>query len=252
VYTLGLWVSRSAVAPDVATWYTGPADAGSQFSWAGYWYAFVSIPLFQFVLLRWYLRLVLWFRLLWHISRLDLHLTAEHPDGAGGIGFLGRSAYAFSPILLAQGVVVAGMIATRILYEGKTLPAFTMEAVSWIVMMVLFVLGPLIMFTPQLERARRKGQAEYGSLASEYVFAFEEKWLRRGSGRLGGLLGSSDIQSLADLANSHAVVGRMRLVPFGTADIIALVVAGGAPLLPLALTMFSAEELVHRLLKLLL
>jgi hypothetical protein len=250
VYTLGLWVSRSAVAPDVATWYTGPADAGSQFSWAGYWYAFVSIPLFQFVLLRWYLRLLIWFRLLWHISRLDLHLTAEHPDGAGGIGFLGRSAYAFSPILFAQGAVVAGMIATRILYEGKTLPAFTMEAVSWIVMMVLFVLGPLVMFTPQLERARRKGQAEYGSLASEYVFAFEEKWLRRGSGRLGGLLGSSDIQSLADLANSHGVVGRMRLVPFGTTDIFTLVLATAAPLLPLALTMFSAEELLHRLLTL--
>jgi hypothetical protein len=252
VYTLGLWVSRSAVAPDAATWYTGPPDAGVQFSWAGYWYAFVSIPLFQFVLLRWYLRLVLWFRLLWHISRLDLHLTAEHPDGAGGIGFLGRSAYAFSPILFAQGAVVAGMIATRILYEGKTLPAFTMEAVSWIGMMVLFVLGPLVMFTPQLERARRKGQAEYGSLASEYIFAFEEKWLRRGSGRLGGVLGSSDIQSLADLGTSHAVVGAMRLVPFGTADIIALVLAAGAPLLPLALTMFSAEELLRRLLKLLL
>jgi len=56
---------------------------------AGYWLAFVSIPLFQFILFRWYMRLVLWFRLLWQISRLNLHLTAAHPDREGGIGFLG-------------------------------------------------------------------------------------------------------------------------------------------------------------------
>jgi hypothetical protein len=42
----------------------------------------------------------------------------------------------------------------------------------------------------------------------------------------------------------------MRLVPFGKADIIELVVAAATPLLPLALTMFSAEELVGRLFRL--
>ena len=45
---------------------------------AGYWYAFVSIPFFQFILLRWYMRLGVWFRLLWQVSRLNLHLSAAY------------------------------------------------------------------------------------------------------------------------------------------------------------------------------
>ena len=250
VYTLGLWLWWGAIASDAATWYARPEGAGFTFSWAGYWYAFVSIPIFQFILCRWYLRLVLWFRLLWSISRLDLQLSASHPDGAGGIGFLGRTAFAFSPIVFAQGVLLAGVIATRILYQGQTLPAFQLEVISWIGVMVLFILGPLGMFAPHLERTKRKNGAAFGTLASEYICQFDEKWLRRGPRGMRGLLGSGDIQSLADLGASHQVVSAMRVVPFGRADITEVVVAAATPLIPLALTMFSVEELIERLFKL--
>jgi len=247
VYTLGLWLWWGAIASDAATWYAWPEGAGFRFSWAGYWYAFVSIPMFQFILCRWYLRLLLWFRLLWRISRLDLHLTASHPDRAGGIGFLGNSAYAFSPVLFAQGVLLAGVIATRIFYQGQTLPAFELEMVSWIGATVLLILGPLGMFTPLLERTKRKDRGAFGTLASEYVCQFDEKWLRRGPRGTRALLGSSDIQSLADLGTSYDVVSGMRLVPFGKADVTQLIIAAATPLLPLALTMFSVEELLRRL-----
>jgi len=251
VYTLGLWIWRSQIALGEATWYALPDEAHLHLTPAGYWYAFVSIPIFQFILLRWYVRLVLWFRLLWHISRLNLHLTAAHPDRAGGIGFLGNSAYAFGPILFAQGTLLAGVIASRVLYEGQSLLSFKMEAAGLIGAMVLVVLGPLVMFTPQLDRARRKGSAEYGLLANRYVFGFEEKWIRGGAPETGELLGTGDIQSLADLGNSYAVVREMRYVPFGLKDIAQLAAATAAPLLPLTLTMFSLEELLARLFKVL-
>jgi len=250
VYTLGFWLWRNAIASGASTWYARPDGTRLHFTGAGYWYGFVSIPFFQFILLRWYLRLVLWFRLLWNISRLDLHLTAAHPDGAGGIGFLGHSAYAFSPVLFAQGVLLAGVIATRILYEGQTLPAFEMEVLSAIGAMVLFILGPLVIFAPHLDRAWRRGVAEYGCLANAYIFRFEEKWMRGGPHKTAALLGSADIQALADLATSHQVVSSMRLVPFGKRDVFGLIAAAAAPLLPLTLTMFSAEELIGRLFKL--
>ena len=252
VYTLGLWIWRSQIALGQATWYALPGEAHMHLTLAGYWYAFVSIPIFQFILLRWYMRLALWFRLLWHISRLNLHLTAAHPDRAGGIGFLGKSAYAFGAILFDQGTLLAGVIANRVLYEGQSLLSFKMEAAGLIGALVLVVLGPLVMFTPQLDRARRKGSAEYGLLANRYVFGFEEKWIRGGVPETGELLGTGDIQSLADLGNSCAVVGEMRIVPFGLQDIVRLAATTAAPLLPLALTMFSFEELLTRLFKILL
>ena len=63
------------------------------------------------------------------------------------------------------------------------------------------------------------------------------------------LLGSGDIQSLADLGNSYSAVREMRIVPFGLEDITRLAAATAAPLLPLGLTIFSLEELIVRLVK---
>jgi hypothetical protein len=160
VYTLGLWIWRIQIALGSATWYAMPDATHQHLTRAGYWYALVSIPIFQFILLRWYMRLVLWFWLLWKFSRLNLHLTAAHPDRAGGIGFLGKNSYAFAPILFAQGATLAGLIASRVLYEGRNLLSFKMEAAGLVGLFVLFILGPLVMFTPQLDRAKRKGSTE--------------------------------------------------------------------------------------------
>jgi hypothetical protein len=63
------------------------------------------------------------------------------------------------------------------------------------------------------------------------------------------LLGAADIQSLADLGNSYAVIGEMRAVPFGLQDMTRLAATTAAPLVPLGLTIFSLEELVLRLIK---
>jgi hypothetical protein len=251
VYTLGLWVWRSQVALGSATWYAMSDATHLRLTWAGYWYAFVSIPIFQFILLRWYMRLVVWFRFLWQVSRLNLHLTAAHPDRAGGIGFLGKTSYAFVPILFAQGALLAGLIASRVLYEGRSLLSFKMEAAGFIGFFVLCILGPLVMFSPRMERTKRQSQAEYGLLANQYVFGFEKKWIRGGSPDVGELLGTGDIQSLADLGNSYSMVREMRIVPFALEDITLLVAATAAPLLPVTLTIFSLEELLIRLVKIL-
>ena len=251
VYTVGLWIWRNQIALGAATWYAVPDATHMHLTLAGYWYVFVSIPLFQFILLRWYMRLVLWFRLLWQISRLNLHLSAAHPDRAGGIGFLGSSSYAFGPILFAQGTLLAGLIASRVIYEGHSLLSFKTEAAGFVGFFVLCILGPLLMFTPRLERAQRKGSAEYGLLGNRYVFAFEEKWIRGDVPETSELLGTGDLQSLADLGNSYSVVHEMRIVPFGLHDITRLAGATAAPLLPLMLTILSPQELLARLFKVL-
>ena len=252
IYTVGLWLWRNQLAVVLPTWYATPDSGHLNFTLAGYWYFFVSIPLFQFILARWYLRLVIWFRFLWQVSRLNLHLSAAHPDRSGGIGFLGNTSYAFGPILFAQGCVLSGLIASRVLYEGHNLLEYKMEAAGAIAFAVLFVLGPLVMFTPALERAKRRGSNEYGLLAAQYIDGFEEKWIRRGAQDTAELLGTGDIQSLADLGNSFGVIHEMKFVPFGVTDIIRLAATTAAPLLPLTLTLFSMDELLTRLIKVIL
>jgi transposase len=78
----------------------------------------------------------------------------------------GKSSYAFSPILFAQGALLSGVIASRVLYGDQSLLSFKMEAVGFIVLFLVLILAPLTVFTPQMARAKRKGLAEYGLLAT--------------------------------------------------------------------------------------
>jgi hypothetical protein len=250
VYTLGLWLWNSRVGLNTSTWY---ANSGTRWNLtpAGYWYVFVSIPVVQFILLRWYLRLFIWFRFLWQVSRMDLHLIPTHPDRCAGLAFLGKSSYTFGPVLFAQGSMLAGLLASRVLYRGDSLMSFKLQVAGFIGFFVLAILGPLLMFTPKMAQARRKGLADYGLLAQRYVEDFEGKWVLRDSYTSEELLGAADIQSLADLGNSYGLVRDMRPVPFGLDDAGRLAAATAAPLVPLLLTIFSPEELLMRIIKVL-
>jgi len=248
VYTVGHWVWQNEVALGAATWYAVPDGTSVHLTLAGYWYGFVSIPIFQFILFRWYLRLVIWFQLLWRVSRLNLHLLPTHPDRAGGIGFVGGGSYAFAPILFAQGALTAGLIASRIFYQGQSLLSFKVTIIAVAIFFILVILGPLTMFTPHLFRTKRAGLSAYGTLATVYVDDFDQKWIRKGT-NAEEILGTADIQSLADLGNSYAVVREMRLVPFALGDVVLLVGAVALPILPLVLTIMPLEELVTRLIK---
>ncbi len=249
VYTLGLWIWRSQTALETTTWYARPGGGHLNLTPAGYWYVLVSLPIFQFILLRWYLRIFLWFGFLARVARLDLHLVPTHPDRAGGLGFLGQSTYAYGPILLAQGALLSGQIAGRIFQQGANLLDFKVQIVGFIAVFLAFILGPLAVFTPHLARARRRGLSEYGTLASRYVQGFDEKWIRGGASKDDEFLGTGDIQSLADLGNSFAVIQEMRVVPFGVRDATRLAAVTAVPLAPLVLTIFSLDDLVTQLLK---
>jgi hypothetical protein len=244
VYMVGLLVWNSRTELGLVTWYALPGSRWN-LTLAGYWYVFVSLPLFQFILLRWYMRLLIWFRFLWQVNQIELNLIPTHPDRCGGLSFLGKSSYAFAPILFAQGAILAGVVAARVFYRGETLHTFKFQIAGFIVFFVITILAPLLMFTPRMARTRGKGLADYGLLAQRYVERFDQKWVG-GSPPPAELLGTGDIQSLADLENSYQVIREMHIVPFGLQDISRLAIATAAPLSPLLLTIFSFEELMIR------
>ena len=248
VFTVGSWIWRHQIALDVASWYASSGGGQMHLTMAGYWFAFVSVPVFQFILLRWYMRILIWFWFLLRVSRLTLHLLPAHPDRAGGLGFVGKSSLAFTPLLFAQGALLAGQIASRIFYNGQTLLAYKMTIVGFVLFFVVAVLAPLFLFTPQLLRAKREGLAEYGAFASSYVMDFDQKWLRS---KINDeqVLGTADIQSLADLGNSFAVVREMRPIPFSTDDVVRLLIATVAPMVPLLLTIMPLDELLTQVVK---
>jgi len=249
VYVVGVTIVwRQYMALPAATWYGTPAAGGSSLTLAGMWYGYVSLPIFQFLLCRWYFRIFIWARLLWQVSRIDLQLVPTHPDRIGGLGFLAATSHAFVPLLMAHGALLAGNLANQIFHAGASLTQFRLEILLLMIFMVFLVVGPLLVFAPQLAAARRTGLREYGTLAQRYVRDFDAKWVRGDSGADEPMLGSGDIQSLADLGNSFAVVQDMRVVAVTKRAMLQLALATVAPIVPLVLTLMPLEELLKKLL----
>jgi hypothetical protein len=247
IYSVGIQL-RKYVGVEASTW-AGVGDSGfANLSLAGWWQALVSLPIFQFLLIRWYFRMFIWARFLWQVSRIKLKLVPTHPDRVGGLGFIGNVVYAFTPLLVAEGVLLAGLIADRIFFDGAKLTQFTVEIIGTVGLLVFLVLCPLMVFAGQLVRAKRAGLQEYGVLAQRYTREFDTKWIRGDRDPAEPLVGSADIQSLADLGNSFEVIKTMRFTPFSKETVFQLGVVTLAPLAPLLLTMISLEELLKRLL----
>ena len=251
VYGVGvLLVWRRYAALDVSSWYGVTSNGRLHPSLAGWWLGLVSLPFFQFLFFRWYYRLFIWARFLWQVSRIQLDLFATHPDRVAGLGFLSGTSRAFMPLLLAQGALLAGMMADRIFYTGASVTQFKIDIVGVVAFAVLAVLAPLLVFSPQLARAKRTAKREYGVLAQRYVREFDNKWLRGGTPAAEKFMGSSDIQSLADLGNSYQMISETRWIPFDTRTVLQLAITTLVPVLPLTLTMIPLDQLLNRLLKL--
>jgi hypothetical protein len=253
VYAVGVpFVWRDQVALDVHSWFASAAGGRLQPTLAGWWLGLVSMPLLQFLALRWYFRVFIWWRFLWQVARTGLSLEPTHPDRTAGLLFLARSGRAYRLLLLALGTVLSGMIANRIFQEGATLVQFKVEIVGTVLLALFIVLGPLVVFYPQLRAVRRRGMMEYGALGQVYAREFNRKWLRGTLPTDEPLLGHADFQSLADLYNGYEVVRGVRLLPFTTKNVTSLAAFVLLPVAPLVLTMVSVEQLVDRMLKTLL
>ncbi len=160
--------------------------------------------------------------------------------------------FAFAPVLLAHTVVLSGTIGNQIWQEGAKLATFQLEIVTAILLLGLIVLLPLTFFSSQLIYAKRTAIREYGSVASSYVREFREKWIAGQNPEGERLLGTGDIQSLADLGNSFEVVRETGVVPFGKEDVLFLAAMLAAPLLLLLPMVLPLREIVDRILAMIL
>jgi len=234
------------------SWTSILQSTGGRVSWMNGWYLGFCLPLFRFLVLRWLWRLGLWWYFLWRLQRLKLRLIPTHSDGVAGLGYLEIVQGSFAPLVLAISAVYSAQFAEAI-FSGSM--AFeTLYSLVPLVMLataVLFV-GPLFLFSAKLRSCRQTGMMEYMGMAARYVNAFDRKWIRDDKESDDSLLGTADLQSLADLTNSLNVVRGMRLIPAGRRLIIALATYVIVPMLPLLLLRFPLDQLAERLFQMLI
>ena len=244
--------SSSATVVHVSTWRTNSIASSISHTWAGWWLLLVCVPLLQFLVLRWLWRLFLWFQFLNRVSKLDMHLFPTHPDESGGLGFVGEAQRFFGSLLFSYSVGAVGVLANMIVYDKVPVKNFGAAIATYVVVALLIILGPLVIFTGRLVKTKRRGLHQYGALATSYTGSFQRKWIGKENPDHEALLGTGDIQSLADLGNSYAFVEKMGLLPLDLRTVLHLIVASLLPMTPLLLTVMPLKDIVKLLFKALL
>jgi hypothetical protein len=235
---------RVQLSLDLSTWRVPWPGNVPHMTMAGWWYVVVSIPLFQFLLYRWAWRFCVWALFLKRTSKLRLRLNAAHADRMGGLAFVEYGQGAFALIVFAVAILLSAAALGKVVYEDANVSDLIRPLSLFVVVATVVPLLPALVFAPRLGRARWDGMMEIGALGTAYAEAFHQKWLK-GEGRPEqDLLGTGDIQSLADLGGAAEIVRGMRTVPVSVRGGVSLLVAAALPLAPLALLVYPAREIL--------
>jgi len=234
---------RKGVSTEVTSWEFVWRGGVTTLTPAGWWFAFVGIPVYQFLVLRWLWMLLVWTSYLWRVSRLNLRLIPAHPDQAGGLGFLGITQTWFAPFVLGLASVNASVLANQILYEGATLVSFMPQIILFVGVILLVFLGPLLIFSPKMIIAKRRGLLEYATLASSFVRAFDRRWLKGPEIGEEQLLGNADFSAHADLGATFTNLRGMKIAPIDLNTVLFFLGAALLPMLPLLLLAFTPEQI---------
>ena len=250
---VGAWclTAETFYGGGIATWRSTSqaASDGAVLSLTGLWYHFVAVPILQFIWYRWLWRLCAWGIFLWSVSRLNLNLVALHADQAGGLGFLGITHSSLGIFALALSCVLSAEAGFLIVFQKVGIATFQMPYVAIVVAGELFIFGPLLMFVPVLVSARQTWLHDYSLLVIRYNRAFHDKWVNGKNSEDQSLLGSSDIQSLADLGNAFAYVRGMKTMPFSRNELIRLAIVISLPCIPLFLLVMPIDKILQMVMK---
>lgn len=195
---------------DATPWLASGTAPDLHLTAAGRYAVLVSASIFQFLL-----GLALWKWLLWtffafKLSRHNLKLIPTHPDGHGGLGFLGLTASAFAPVAFAATAVIGATWREEILRHHAHLMDFKLPAIFLLVIVVLVAFAPLVFFAPRLSKLRRKAILDYGILAQIHSTEFHEKWILHRAGHESEFLQAPDSSALTDYGSSYEKIEQLQ------------------------------------------
>lgn len=202
------------------------------------WYALTDLPLFQFLLWRSVWRWIIWVRVLCGLAGVKLELVPTHPDRTAGIRFLRLPSVGYCAMLLfAISSVLCAEWGSRFTL-GATLASFKPLLLVFAAVAVIIAFGPLLLFAPQLWRARRKGLLEVGRVASRVG-----RLLRSSYRDPERLQESRVVQDLASIEQTYReTVKQLTFLLFDRYDLALLLLATLLPVVPVMLMHVPFED----------
>ncbi|MBX9689941.1 MAG: hypothetical protein K2X27_24740 [Candidatus Obscuribacterales bacterium] len=233
-----------------SSWYSDMSASGlSSMSSAGKWHTYVSQPLFRFLILDWIFEYLLWIYFLLRVACFPPRIEALHPDGVGGLGFVGVGQTQFGIAAFALSAAFCSVVADAIITTGATIQSFTNLGIAWVATLLVLFQGPLLVFTPILIRKKREAIFQYSNLSRYTCDAFSKKWIPAKVKHGTDLLESDDASAIADLSANFHTVQEMRTTIFWKQSITSFLVCSCLPAIPLVASVMPLNELLEKLLK---
>jgi hypothetical protein len=253
-FVLGLFSSGiiNTIQGSETSWkFVGPAQS-SNVSLAGKWAVFVSIPFFQFLLLQWIWRYLMWMLLLFRFANAPLKLLPTHADRAGGLGIIILAQRTFNTIFIACSIVISSQLLVFISRHSESLNTLRIEVIGFVIFCLILLILPLVFFATKLVRTKQLGLLHLSSLSVELSSTFEKEWLNEIPLEKRIEDQHVDPSMAYDYASMYDSLQQLRVIPITMRDIISMAIMLLAPFLPILLVYYSAAEVMQKLLGLLM
>jgi len=237
----------AALGSGTTSWMMHTENERQMLSGAGYWAIFISIPLFQFFLLRWLWRYIVWMLLLFRLSKSKLNLLPTHADGAGGLGVIMLAQRSFNLIFVAGSVVLSGQLIEQLIQNPNSYNSIRSIVIAYIVTCIVFILSPLLFFMGKLFKTKNDGLLRLSHLGASMSRKFESEWINDLSINRRMEQQKGDPSMLYDYSGIYGQLQKLRPVPITLGDIIGLALTLFAPFIPILFIHFSVGELLQKI-----
>lgn len=239
--------------PNMVTWHVTPI-APREFLWwtqthtytaAGLYATMVALPLQTYIWVRWVCKIWFWYWYLRRVSKFHLNLVASHPDKTGGIGFLSEVQAKFALVILAGGI--SGVVATvgykiAVEHAPVNLPPVWGLVVGFAIFAPILFLAPLLLFTKQLNRTKKRALAAFREKAMVNARRVEDKWLHTNYNEETEAGLRTELNQLNLLSGFFERIHGMRVVPFDLRSAGQLIGSALGPIIPLIPYFFEWPE----------
>lgn len=134
----------------------GWAISNTGLSMAGIWCVVFSNTVYWFLLARLIWKHLVWAGFLSGIGRCHLRLAVTHPDGHGGLGFVGFYPAGGALFTLAASSVAAASIGHVMQRQTVTPTLFTVVCAAWLAIVLAYYAFPLVGLSGKIARVKQK------------------------------------------------------------------------------------------------
>jgi hypothetical protein len=234
------------------SWITRIKEGKEVLSFAGIWADYISIPCFQFLLISWLWRYLIWVFFLFRISQLNLKLLPTHPDQAGGLGIILLAQNSFALFFVAISFTISGEFSEQLLKFPNSFLDIRNQSVGFIVLCLIMILIPMAFFVWKLINLKHEGLIKLSSAGATLSQKFEENYIEGIADQKVVPSINENPSTVYDYSSLFVTLENLRYIPLSIKDVIGIFVLVLLPYLPILIIHYSILELIDTLISILM